>query len=393
MFGPLRTGAGRLAEVDAFPTPVRAVFGHYAEGGLLESSAIRLQRHVEQAVQELIDEAYEDVERAIAAEFDRESVDFTYDTKLTLPVELTLGHVYRRATAAAPPGVDPVAGERKTDPISKYRRSASEVDTEAVAETLVRDVRRAEDVAQLVVVALLDGDMRDAINDAEFDDFNVDFEIDEADRERVAEIAQEALQAEVVDLFAQYPDHVREAYTTAVERSEAHQSRDPHFRDLMADAVADEPGGKEALREEYRDAEFEERPTIFAAAETDLPYLVTQYGRVGVIYHGMIEMFRRADVSLSREFERSVVLAIIGAQVWLDDVDDFAADMTEGQLTPVTAEYLLAHSDAEAHDRVVEVTNRYLDKAREAAHTSDAPITGLAVEYIRHAGDSSKLPR
>lgn len=393
MFGPLRTGAGRLAGVDALPTPVRAVFGHYAEGGRLESSAIRLQRTVEATVQEIIDDAYDDVEGAIAAEFGRESVEFAYDTKLTLPVELTLGHVYRRATTAAPPGVDPVAGERNTDPVSTYRRKRIDGDAEAASKALVRDVRRAENVAELVVVALLDGDMRDAINDAEYDDFHVDFEVDEGDRERVAELAQEALQAEVVDLFAQFPDAVREAYDAAVERSEEHQHRDPHFRDLMAAAVADEEGARAALREEYRDVAFEERPDVFAAAEVDLPYLVTQYGRVGVVYHGMVEMFREADVSLSHEFERSVVLAIVGAQVWLDDVDDFAADMTEGQLTPVTAEYLLADSDAEAYDRVVGVASDYLDRAREAAHASDAPITGIAVEYIRHAGDPGQLPR
>jgi len=65
----------------------------------------------------------------------------------------------------------------------------------------------------------------------------------------------------------------------------------------------------------------------------------------------------------------------------------------EGQLTPVTAEYLLAESDAEAYDAVVGITEDYLDAARDAANASDAPITGIAVEYIRHDGEPEKLPR
>jgi hypothetical protein len=266
--------------------------------------------------------------------------------------------------------------------------------------------------------------MRDAINDAEYEDFHVDFDLEEEDRGRVAGVAQEVLQAAVQERFAAFPEAVRDAYDDAVERSEAHQERDPHFRDLVVDAVraaeanavteamvdaaSEEPEGareeldaeaaRDALREEYKHAGFEEAgfdapPELFAEAELDLPYLVTQYGRVGVIYHGMVEMFREAGIELSMPFERSVVLAIIGAQLWLDDVDDFDADMAEGQLTPVTAEYLLAESDTEAYEQVVGITETYLDRARDAAHDSDAPVTGIAVEYIRHSGEPEKLPR
>jgi hypothetical protein len=67
--------------------------------------------------------------------------------------------------------------------------------------------------------------------------------------------------------------------------------------------------------------------------------------------------------------------------------------MAEGQLTPVTAEYLLGESDAEAYEAVVDITETYLDRAREAAQSSNAPITGIAVEYIRHSGEPEKLPR
>ena len=413
MSGPLRGLADGLAGVDALPTPARAVFSHYAAGGSLELAAIRLQQRVEDEIERIVADAYADVEAALADEFGRESVEFSYDTKLTLPVELTLAHVYRRATAAAPPGVDPVSGRRATDPVSKFRRRRA--DSNADPAELVRETRRASEVAELVVVALLDGDMRDAINDGEYEDFTVDFELAPEDRARVASIAQEVLQAAVQEQFAAFTDEVRAAYDAAVDRSEAHQDRDPHFRELMADAVAaaeasaiddvtvdgaqndpasvDAAAAREALREEYKHVPFEETPELFEEGELDLPYLVTQYGRVGVIYHGMVEMFREAGIDLSPEFERAVVLSIIGAQIWLDDVDDFAADVREGQLTPVTAEYLLADSDAEAYEEVVSITESYLDAARDAAAASNAPITGIAVEYIRHDGEPEKLPR
>ncbi|WP_267646946.1 hypothetical protein [Halolamina litorea] len=410
MSGPLRGFADSLASVDALPTPARAVFSHYGAGGSLELAAIRLQRRVEAEIEGIVDDAYTDVEAALADEFGRESVEFAYDTKLTLPVELTLAHVYRRATAAAPPGVDPVSGRRATDPIAKLRRRRADSDVDAA--DLVRETRRACEVAELVVVALLDGDMRDAINDGEYEDFAVDFELASGDRARVAGIAQEVLQAAVQEQFAAFPDSVRAAYDAAVERSEAHQDRDPRFRELMSEAVAaaeadtvadlrngadtdevDAEAARDALREEYKHPAFEDPPALFETAELDLPYLLTQYGRVGVIYHGMVEMFREAGVPLSAEFERAVVLSIIGAQIWLDDVDDFAADVREGQLTPVTAEYLLADTDAAAYDATVSITEAYLDAAREAAMASDAPITGIAVEYIRQDGEPEKLPR
>jgi len=411
MSGPLRGIADRLAGVDALPTPARAVFSHYAAGGSLQLRAIRLQRRVEAEVEAMIEDAYANVEAALADEFGRESVSFDYDTKLTLPVELTLAHVYRRASAATPPGVDPISARRATDPISRLRRRRST--TEVDAAELVRETRRAREVAELVVVALLDGDMRDAINDGEYEDFEVDFAVE--DRARVAEVAQEVLQAAVQEQFAAFDDEVRACYDAAVDRSEAHQDRDPHFRELLADAVAaaeadavadvtpadvdgesgsrDPETAREALRAEYKHRAFDEPPALFETAELDLPYLVTQYGRVGVIYHGMVEMFREAGIGLSPEFERAVVLSIIAAQIWLDDVDDFAADVREGQLTPVTAEYLLAESDAVAYDATVSITEAYLDAARDAADASDAPITGIAVEYIRHDGEPAKLPR
>jgi hypothetical protein len=78
--------------------------------------------------------------------------------------------------------------------------------------------------------------------------------------------------------------------------------------------------------------------------------------------------------------------------VWLDDVDDFEADMAEGQLTPVTAEYLVWEDDREAYEAVVDVTTDYLGAAVEHATASDSPLTGIATEYIYLSGDPGVLP-
>ncbi|MFB6126911.1 MAG: hypothetical protein ABEJ79_06430 [Halolamina sp.] len=410
--GPLRAGAAGLAAVDALPTAVRAVVGNYAETGTFDPAALSLKRRVDARMDEILREAHGRVEDALEAEFDRESVSFRYDTKLTMPVELTLGYVYSRATAAAPPGVDAVDGTRRTDALSRLRRRRYDGPD---AEAVVADVQRAESVTTLVVEALLDGDMRDAINDEEFGDFEVDFPVAGPDqRRRVAEVAQSTLQTAVERRFDAFPDAVSEAYDEAVAVSEAHQDRDERFRALMAAAVGepervagetgegsergtvadvtDADDARERLRETYKHAEFAEPPALFTDEELTLPYLKTQYGRVGVIYEGMVEMFRAAGVDVERAFERAVVLAIVGAQLWLDDVDDFAADMEEGQLTPVTAEYVLAEDDRTAYRNVVELTERYLDRARTAAVASDSTMTGIGVEYIYRAGEPERLP-
>jgi hypothetical protein len=79
--------------------------------------------------------------------------------------------------------------------------------------------------------------------------------------------------------------------------------------------------------------------------------------------------------------------------VWLDDVDDYEDDVADGQLTPVTAEYLLADSDRAAFETVVEVSETYFDRARRFADAADSTLTGIAVEYILRSGDASRLPR
>jgi hypothetical protein len=350
----LQQGAGRLADSPLLPTSARAVLGYYAQSGVFDYGSLQLKRRVDGEVGGMIEEAFREVEAAIAESFGYGYVDFEYDTKLVLPAKLTLGHLYRELP------------ETEHD--------------------------RAEAMTRLAVEALLDGDMRDAINDDEFADFSVDFEADGDGRREIAEIAQEVLQARVEEQFTRFPDGVREAYEWGVERSERHQAEDPRFRSLMSRAQAGETGAFDAIQSEYKHASFGEQPALFTDEELALPYLKTQYDRVGVIYDAMVEMFRAADLPVEPAFHRSIVLAIVGAQIWLDDVDDYRADVAEGQLTPVTAEYLLAADDATAHENVVTIGQSYLDRARQQATVAESALTGIATEYIYHDGDPGSLP-
>ena len=349
-----KRAAGLIAGTERLPTSVRAVFGYYADAGVFDAGSLRLKLRADDAVEEMIREAFAEIEDAVAAEFGYEYVSFAYDTKLVMPAKLTLGYLYRILDQSA-----------------HYE---------------------AEAVTRLAVEALLDGDMRDAINDAEYDDFVVDFETTADDRARIAEVAQELLQARVEDQFSQYPDSVRAVYDWAVDISEAHQDDDEQFRALMSRA---QDGDEEALDEierSYKYADFETQPDVFTQEELELPYLKTQYDRVGVIYDAMIEMYRETGFEIPDAFKRSIVLAIIGAQLWLDDLDDYEADLRDGQLTPVTAEYLLAASGAEAKSSVVEISESYLDRASTEATVADSTLTGIATEYIYRDGDPEKLP-
>ena len=350
----LRRSAGWLAGAGPLPTPVRAVFGYYAHSGVFDYGSLQLKQQSDAAVEAMIEEAFAAVEEAIAEEFGYEFVAFSYDTKLVMPAKLTLGQLYRELPST--------------------------------------DHDRAEAMTRLAVEALIDGDMRDAINDDEFEDFAVDFETDVADRRRIAEIAQAILQDRVEDRFDRYDESVRETYRWAVDVSEAHQAQDPAFRELLARA---RDGDEDALAEieaTYKHAVFEEPPDLFTDAELELPYLKTQYDRVGVIYDAMIEMYRATGLPVDSAFQRSIVLAIVGAQIWLDDVDDYRADMAEGQLTPVTAEYLLADDERAAYESVVAVGEAYLDRARRQATAANSPLTGIATEYIYRDGTPGLLP-
>jgi len=350
----LTSGADWLARTEAFPTALRAVFGYYADAGVFDARSLALKRRVDGEVGTMIDDAFSEIEEAIAAEFGYRFVSFEYDTKLVLPAKLALGYLYRELDESDHPG--------------------------------------AEEITRLAVEALIDGDMRDALNDDEFEDFEVDFETSETDRRIVAEIAQEVLEARVEAQFSNFPGEVREAYDWAVQRSQAHQEEDPAFRALLERARDGEAAALAEIEQRYKFAAFDEPPAVFTEAERELPYIRTQYDRVGVIYDAMIEMYGHAGYEIPDTFRRSIVLAIIGAQIWLDDLDDYEADMAEGQLTPVTAEYLLADSGEAARRSVVEISERYLGRAREQATAADSTLTGIATEYIHRDGNPELLP-
>ncbi|MFB6310957.1 MAG: hypothetical protein ABEH64_07220 [Salinirussus sp.] len=351
----LRRTASWLANRDGLPTTVRAVLGFYANAGAFDIRSLRLKRRVDTETDAMLDEAFEAVETALAEEFGRSSVEFSYDTKLILPAQLALGYLYRRVN-------DPA------------------------------DQAHVEELTALAIEALLDGDMRDARNDAEYDDFAVDFPTDRGDRARVAAIAQETLEARVVERFEAFDDGVAEAYEWAVNVSEAHQADDERFRALLDAAENGDDAARQTIREEYREAEFDDTPRSLTATDCELPYARTQYDRVGVIYDGMLRMYAAEGFPIDPAFERSIILAIVGAQIWLDDVDDYRSDRREGQLTPVTAEYLLAPDDATAKRRVIEVSEAYLERAAAAADTADSPLTGIAAEYIYRSGAPETLP-
>ncbi|MEZ3116012.1 hypothetical protein RYH80_08780 [Halobaculum sp. MBLA0147] len=390
-----RRVAGSAAATEPLPTAVRAVLGYYADTGDLAVDSLELKRHVDTFLDRVLQEAFDPVEAALAEAFEvpRADVAFAYDTKLTLPAELTLSHLFGRVRAETTPRLHPLTGRLDFGPLGLLRglRGDDGVTRAALVDARER-LSTIREVTRLVVVALLDGDMRDAINDEEYGDFDVGFAVDDAERARVAEVAQTTLERRVEELFEQFPDAVRERYDEAVARSEAHQNRDPYFRELMERAEAGDEAALTAVAEEYRDATFEDPPELFDETELEFPYLRTQYGRVGVIYHGMIEMYRAAGIEIEPAFERSIVFAIVGAQIWLDDVDDYHADAAEGQLTPVTAEYLLADDEAAAVERVVAITDRYLDAAKAYAAATDSGLAGIGADYIRRSGSTAPLP-
>ncbi|WP_324661644.1 hypothetical protein [Haloarcula sediminis] len=382
----LKTGAAALAERRRLPTALRSVLGYYADTGVFDYGSLSLKSEIDDRTERMLDDVYGRIEAALAEEFGR-PVDFSYDTKLVLPARLTLGYVYRAARQDA--DIDPV-GDGLADGVPPVEDAA--LDGESPTLSPRERVVRAEQMTRLAIEALVDGDMRDAINDAEFEDFQVDFDASETDRRRVAEIAQETLQSHLDGLLADLPDAVAEAYQWAVDYSEAHQDRDDHFRELMQRAEGGDGDAVDAIREEYKFADYEEPPATLSAAEQELPYSKTQYARVGVIYDGMLDLYRLAGLDIDDDFAKAIVLAIIGAQVWLDDVDDYADDRAEGQLTPVTAEYLLRPDDRAAYSHVVDITERYLDLAKEYATAADSPLTGVAVEYIYRSGEPDVLP-
>ncbi|MFT4945405.1 MAG: hypothetical protein ACI9K3_001352 [Halovenus sp.] len=342
-----------LANRDRLPDSARAVVGYYGDTGVFDYRSLLLKRRVDSVVEGMLDRLFAEVGRVVADELGYDEVVLRYDTKLVLPAKLTLGRLYRELEPA--------------------------------------DHLRAEEMTRLAVEALIDGDMRDAINDEEFEDFEFDVDLDERERRRAAELAQEHMQHRVEKQLAAYSSSVRETYEWAVERSNAHQARDERFRELMAEVQRGETP-PERLATEYRDAAFDDPPALFTEAELSVPYIKTQYDRVGVLYDAMLGMYRESGLPVDRSFQRAIVLAIIGAQIWLDDIDDFEDDLRSGQLTPVTAEYLLAGEGDDPRGGVVSVGRQYLDRAQAEATAAGSPLTGIAIEYILRSGDPDALP-
>lgn len=381
-----------LADRSVLPTSVEAVLGYYADSGVFDYTSLWLKRRVDDTTERIIAEAFEEIERELEREFGVESVVFEYDTKLTLPAELTLGYIYRTLMTEASSNRDPVTDS--PGGIFQFRvgRWLGRNRENSGATRFGGEIERAEMMTALIVEALIEGDIRDAINDDEYADFDVTLNsTGEVPGRRVAEIAQRVLQDSIGPRFDAFPPEVKEAYSWAVEISERHQAKDEYFRDLITD---DGDGAAiERIQEEYKFASFDERPELFEADDLNLPYLKTQYRRVGVIYDGMIEMYRAAGFSISDAFKKSIVLAIIGAQIWLDDVDDYEDDRIEGQLTPVIAEYVVADDPGKAYENTVRITEQYLDLAKQYAMESGTPLTGIAVEYILRSGNPQNLPR
>ncbi len=399
--------SGRLADVALLPDPARAIFGYHSTSGQLAVDVIRIQRSAERFIEDTISTAFSEIEREIAGEYDlqKDTVSFDYKTKLTMPAELTLGHIYRQAIQNSPKNFNPVT-QKVSSSVESYFRVPFDKDAETKRRKRLMNkssdqldrVELAEDVTELVVVALLDGDMRDAINDEEYNDFEIT-PVAKFDKQQVAAIAQETLQTKVEGLFDGFNTHVRAAYDEAVEISENHQKDDPYFRELMATAKTGDEEALEAIQDEYKYGSFDgvefngeiiDPQTLFGEDQT-FPYLKTQYGRVGVIYDGMIEMYRHAGIEIEGLFKQSIVFAIIGAQIWLDDIDDYHADLAETQLTPVTAEYLLAETEREAYRNIEQISKQYLLTAKQHAAQIDSPLAGIGTDYIYRLGNPSIL--
>ncbi len=401
--------SGQLAELDLIPASACAIFGYHSATGDFALDVIRIKRHAEKFIQSIISEAFVDIETAIADEFEipQDSVGFDYKTKLTMPAELTLGHIYRQCINNSADNFNPVTQKIST-PIEEYFRFPFDKDAETKRrQNLIKEssaqldrIELVEKVTELVVVALLDGDMRDAINDQEYQDFEIT-PADQLEKQQAAAVAQNTLQKKVEQLFEPFDNNVRTAYEEAVVLSEGHQEDDPYFRELMANAKQGDEEALKDIRQEYKFGAFEDdnfkgsliEPQALFGEDLEFPYLKTQYGRVGVIYDGMIEMYRYAGIDIGDLFKRSIIYAIIGAQIWLDDIDDYHADLTDTQLTPVTAEYLLSDTNREAYDNIEQISRQYLMTAKRYAAETNSPLAGIGTDYIYRLGNPEILHR
>ncbi|WP_158057349.1 hypothetical protein [Halorussus halophilus] len=321
----------------------------------VESEIASITERLFLSVERDLQQAREDGELNPVPGAENEQARFDYDTRLVLPAMLTLARIHV------------VAGDV---PVS---RAVGDVNRDLVAQ--------GRETTRNIVRALLDGDMRDAINDEEYEDFQTNLQ----PRPQVAELAQESLQDDVESWFdhEDTPETVRTYYEHAVELSERHQEEDQTFRELLdnyREASADErTDAAEDIREQYKFADAESGEALFGD-EFEIPYFATQYARVGILYEDMLNMYE-ADLGLDLGdgFKRAIVLMVIGAQIGLDDTDDYPEDKGT-QLTPVTAELNIADSRAEGVETLRRIVEAYLDRAAAAV---DDHLTRIAIEYIR----------
>lgn len=388
-----------MSQREKLPVAIRATLRFYARSNTFDFTALRIRRLVEETVEGFLSDCNSAIAEEIETELGYDSVSFSYETKLTLPVELTLAYVYRQAIDESSDNYNPVTNKSSNPlgdlfriPFNKNHKGQRTERLRTETTNAVELVQRAESVARLCTEALLDGDMQDAINDQEYDDFIIDKQVGDEELRDIAHIAQSCLHERVNELFSEFPPAVQEHYDWAVERSNHHQATDEEFRDLLARAREGDDTAIEEIETRYKHASIEEPRTILTTTEQNLPYSKSQYERVGVIYAGMIEMFKAAEIPIDDSFKRSVILSIIGAQIWLDDIDDYDADVTEGQLTPVTAEYTIADTKEIAYQNIVSITESYLEHAIMCALESGSHITAIATEYIYLAGTPEKLP-
>jgi hypothetical protein len=397
MMGLRHEAAERISESGLPPNSVKAILDHYGRGSMSlgeGKNAIDLKSHIDERKEDFMQELFEDVSEAIKDDTGEKDVSFTYDTKLTFPAELTLGKIYEEAQQQLPDDYDVMNREVERDILKKIagplkkgkngRTRKKRIEEEQEAQ-LMR-LREGEAFTDLVMGLLVEGDMRDAIHDEEYEDFETDSELESPE---VAETAQETLLKELQTQLEEYPEGVREAYEKAVDLSMEHQDEDEQFREMYQDA-RENPADAEEIIEPYRNGSTESRFTL-DWSNTDMPFFASQYERVGVLYEGMFEMYEEAGFDLDEDFRRSLVLSTIGAQIWLDDVDDLAEDWENSQLTPVTAELLYSDSDEEAYENIVSLKGRYLDAARDYAERSGSHLAGIGIEYIDRRGDELDL--
>lgn len=389
--------AQNIADINSLPSSLRAISGYYGNGeiSLAEGKqAIETNLHIEDRKEDFVEKLFIPVEDNLSKEFGEKSADFDYDTKLTFPAEITLGKIYEDARTELPVDYNILKGKAETPiseklvnpfPNKKHRRRREER-IEEKHEDVISGVKAAEEFTDLVIGLLVEGDMRDGINDEEYEDFQTSPALP---GNEVAYIAQSTLFEELQPKLEVYDDSVREAYERAVDLSMRHQDEDEDFRELFRRAEKS-PDKAESTVEPYKNNTTESRFSL-DWSDFELPYFATQYERVGVLYDGMFEMYEEAGIDIGDDFKRSLILSTIGAQIWLDDVDDLKDDWNNTQLTPVNAEILEADTAKQAYEEITSIKDQYLDTAREYASRSGSHLAGIGIEYIDREGQSLGL--